>query len=210
MVKRLFFVGAIVSITIPVQAGFTGLNFVPIADLLRHREGLAQYLVAGTDPKIDKKYGHANALTIGLFDRVEIGYDNDFLGETVYNAKALLIENSKGLKNFSLSAGISNWKGRQSDPYVVGSYAFEKFNLHGGWWRQGNVSTGFAGFDFELFPGCAAMAEHVTSRIGATWIGFSWEIPKVDGLAFGAGYGFANERGAGDQHYATLTYGFRF
>lgn len=136
MVKRLFFVGAVVSLTIPVQAGFTGLNFVPIADLLRHREGLAQYLVAGTDPKIDKKYGHANALTIGLFDRVEVGYDNDFLGETVYNAKALLIENSKGLKNFSLSAGISNWKGRQSDPYVVGSYAFEKFNLHGGWWRQ--------------------------------------------------------------------------
>lgn len=122
MKLRAWMTGCVMGAVVGVQAGPTMLNFIPVADILRHREAMIAYSIYGSEKNIDPTVTHAHAITIGLFDRLEIGYDNDFKGSTTFNAKLLLLEEPEDGK-WALSAGIMNWDlYGYSEPYAVARY----------------------------------------------------------------------------------------
>ena len=72
--------------------GSTALNVMPVADILRHREAMLYVWTQGNERHVDPVYYHGNSLQVGLWDSLEIGYDDDFEGTTSWNAKVLLGE----------------------------------------------------------------------------------------------------------------------
>lgn len=204
---RLSFTCACIALGSTTWAGYTALNYVPIADILRHREAIFAYSLTGYERNIDKRYYHTNELTIGLLDRVEIGYVNDFADSTSINAKVLLLDGYRGL---SASVGVSNWVDRSADPYLAMSYDMKCCRVHGGLWRQGGVGTAFIGVDFGLGDSISIMGEHVTSGIGSTWLGAYYELKQVPGLGVQFAVGVPNDRSLPTAHMLYISYGYRF
>lgn len=207
IVKRLLFIVACLGLGGTSWAGFTALNYVPIADILRHREALFSYSLTGYERNIDKRYYHNNGLTVGLLDRIEVGYDTDLANTTSLNAKLLVVD---GYKGFSASVGVSNWADRTADPYVSLSYDLERCRLHGGLWSQGGVGTAYIGIDFGLGDSFTIMGEHITSGIGSTWVGGFYSVKQVPGLGVQLAVGIPNDRSQGLSHMLYISYGYRF
>lgn len=197
--------------SVGAQAWPTSLNLIPIADIVRHREGFAMYAITGTNQ--DKTYIHANSLTVGLFDRIEFGYDNDFLGNTTYNAKLLLIDKPKQAPNLQFSVGFTSatFDHDYREPYAVASYSFPEVRVHAGYWRTGGVSRGFFGADFAC--GCkdlSAMVETLTGPNGYSYVGLSYNIPWVPGLSLSLSVGIPYEKSDPTIRSAFLIYYFKF
>lgn len=191
------------------SAGPTMLNFIPVADILRHREAAIAYTISGTEKGIDPTVTHAHAITIGLFDRLEVGYDNDFLGSTTLNAKILLLEEPVDGK-WALSAGIMNWDlYGYSEPYLVGRYDLPSCRLHLGAIRDDRWRL-IAGVDFPIFGDWTAMLDYKSGPGSYTWFGLSAPIRGVEGLSVWAGVGYPMTRSDGVQWSASLTYVVRF
>lgn len=187
------------------QAGPTGLNVMPTADLLRHREFKIAYSVSGNERHIDRSIGHGAGISAGLFDRVEIGIDDDLVGERKGHVKLLLAENDFG----AVATGFSSWRGDKVEPYVVGFAYAGPVRLHLGWWRTQKVDRGLIGIDGELRKGLSAMVEHIAGPNAMTWAGFTYEVPGVKKLALTVSVGFPSVKADGIQHSLGLEYGFR-
>lgn len=187
----------------------TGLYLMPIADILAHREGFAFIGAQGTERNIDKGYAKFNALTVGLFDRVEVGVDNDFLGTTTFNVKVQVWDSPKQLPNSALSVGFTNCNGRRSDPYIVGRYDFKEFRIHAGVWRTMDTVRAMFGTDFSLLGGTASV-EFLSGPGSQTWFGYYFDIKQVEGLGIMLSVGVPSDHSAGIQHAAVLNYGFKF
>lgn len=184
---------------------------MPIADIVRHREAFGMYSITGTN--LDKTYVHGNSLTVGLFDRIEIGYDNDFLGTTTYNAKLLLIDKPKQAPNLQFSVGFTSasFDRDYREPYAVASYSVGEGTLHAGYWRTGGVNRGMFGADFPCgIQGLSAMVEHISGPNSSTWLGLSYEIPWVEGLSLSVSFGIPSEKSDGTTRAAYLIYYFKF
>lgn len=210
MKRTIFLCGALCLASAKAMAGVSGLIAVPIADVLGHREGLYVYGVAGNESGVSKAVSHAHGLEIGLFDRIELGFDNDTMGETVWNAKAQLWSNEKS----AVSVGIWGWKGRQNELFAVGRHDFADFRLHGGAQRVAGKWFGFVGADggcgkkgmckeWTWFAEYANGAEPVMN--------FAIDIPCFfDGFSIFPAYGVPIKNGAGHAWSVTLNYGFKF
>jgi len=197
--------------SVGVWAWPTSLNFIPIADIVRHREAFGMYSIAGTN--LDKSYVHGNSLTVGLFDRIEFGYDNDFLGSTSYNAKILLVEGWKQAPQLMVSAGVMNgsFDSDYREPYLVGSWSLDKATLHAGYWRTGGVNRAIFGADFETgLPGLIGLAEHLTGPNGYTYLGLNYEFSAIPGLSLTVSFGLPSEKADGTVRMACLIYYFKF
>jgi hypothetical protein len=193
-----------------VLAGPTGLNYIPIADILRHREVLLTYGATGSGSPSRAQYGHANGALVGLFDRVEVGYDNDFAGGNTYNAKLLLWEGGEKSVPGAISVGYCNANGNYGEPYVVGRYDLKNLRLHAGYWRTEGANRGIFGVDFTAFRDATAMVEHITGTGGSTWVGVCVNIPKAPGLSVMFSAKFPTSRQERVEHTVTVGYGFRF
>lgn len=189
-------------------AGPTGLALIPIADIVKHREGFAYVGLQGTERNISKGYSFFNSATVGLFDRVEIGYDNDFLGGYTYNVKLQIFESPKQLPGASLSVGVMNANGGYREPYVVGRYDMKGYRLHGGYWNTMGAGRGFFGADFPVFAGTGSV-EFISGDGSQTWASLYWPIDAVPGLGIFASVGFPSRKSDGIQHMALLLYSFR-
>jgi hypothetical protein len=191
------------------HAGPTGCCVIPIADILRHREAFFGYTIGGTERNVDKSISHANYLTIGLFDRIEFGYDNDFNRNTVYNAKVLLWEAPK-TGQMAVSAGFQNWDGKgYLEPYVVGRYDLPFCRLHLGALRDDRWRL-IAGTDFPLFGSCTGAIDFMSGPGARMWTSFSLPVPKCPGLALTFFAGFPMQRSEGIQWMVDLNWKFRF
>lgn len=209
MKLRAWMTGCVMGAVVGVQAGPTMLNFIPVADILRHREAMIAYSIYGSEKNIDPTVTHAHAITIGLFDRLEIGYDNDFKGSTTFNAKLLLLEEPEDGK-WALSAGIMNWDlYGYSEPYAVARYDLPFCRLHLGAIRDDRWRL-IAGVDFPLFGDWSGMIDFKSGPGSYTWFGLSAPIKGIEGLSIWAGVGYPSTRSDGVQWSASLTYVVRF
>lgn len=200
---------ALLGISTAAYAGPTGCCVIPIADILRHREGIIGYAMSGTERNVDKAIGHGHYLSLGLFDRIEFGYDNDFNGSTVYNAKILLYETPETGK-MAVAAGIQNWDGHgYSEPYLVGRYDLPFCRLHFGALKDDRWRM-IAGTDFPLFGSCTGAIDFTSGPGSRIWASFSAPIPGIDGLAVTFFGGFPIERSEGVQWSVDISWSFRF
>jgi hypothetical protein len=181
----------------------TSLNLIPIADILAHRQAAAQFYWFGDKFNLGQTGTRFASGQFGIADRFEAGFDNDFLGHTTYNLKFQAFQFDRG----AISAGIMDWAAGQATPYVVGRYDFKGFRLHGGWMRD-SASRLMLGADFQLPSGFTGLVDWICGPGGQAWFGFSWTIPRVDGLSLAVGAGIPLGHGP-VQHSIMLTYSFR-
>lgn len=166
---------------------------MPIADILGHREVVWTYTANGNEKNISGgMYGHSHNGIVGLFDRIELAYTNDFTGSTTYGAKVLLFENMK----MALSAGVVNYDCHRADPYVVGRMDFDKLRVHAGIIRDDRHRI-MLGADFDFGKGVSGMVDWVSGPSNYVSLGFNWNVPNVPGLAIMPMIGLPSKRGDG-------------
>ncbi len=183
----------------------TGLFMIPIADILKHREAFTYAGLLGYERNVYKGYDYFNAVTVGLYDRVEVGYDSDFRGTISGNVKLQLVENKTG----AVSVGVVNWIGNAVDPYVVGRLDGKGYRLHGGLWRTGGTGRLMLGADFPVAEGLTGSVEFLSGPGSQTWASLFYSIPSIPGLGVMVAGGVSSDRSAGIQHSALLYYSFK-
>ncbi|MBS1705438.1 MAG: hypothetical protein JST40_06160 [Armatimonadetes bacterium] len=193
-----------------INASPTALNVMPIADTLGHREGLFYYTLTGTERKVSKSYAHANAIQVGLTGKVEFGFDNDFEGGTVLNAKYNFFNGEqKQFNGWALSAGFTGLSGDNIDPYVVGRRDLGKLRLHAGYWRVAKVNTAMFGADYTIDETFSILADHLSGTHNMTYLGLYYNVPILKGLQLGFTYGVNGNKDDASVHFLTAIYGFR-
>lgn len=195
---------ALVAVPALSLAGPTGLNLIPIADVLGHREFLFMNGTYGTEWRVTRKYTNVALPEVGLFDRFEVGLDNDYLGNTVYNGKFQFYKDSHS----ALAVGVQNMKEGTATPFVVGRYDFNGFRVHGGW-MQDNTDRMIAGLDCPTPWDGTAMFDYISGPEGSVWAGWSVPIKQVPGLSVMGTVGIPLKHGEAVQHGFLVAYGFR-
>lgn len=194
---------------VSATAGPTALNWMPVADVLAHREGALSQYWYGTERKIDPRWYPGWSVQVSWADRVELGLDNDFSGTTLANLKVSLVDGNKRLPNFALSAGAMNWSGKDVDPYVVARYDLSGLRFHGGWVRTGGASRLMAGVDFPLFAGVTGMIDGTTGPDSVWWFGAAGNVDALPGLNYWLGAGVPTRKSDGTQFGVLVGYYFR-
>lgn len=178
----------------------SSLNLIPVAEVLKHREISIGYGITG-DPQSES---HDASLQIGLFDRIEIGTDQNLRGQGTWNLKVKIVEAA----DTAIAVGFTDHSGRTTNWFGVASQSVGKLTLHGGWWRTDDRSSLIVGAEYEIGE-ISLMADHISGSEGSTWLGLSAPIAHVPGLEFGTALGVPNRR-SGLLHTFYVTYTFRF
>ncbi|MBX3119709.1 MAG: hypothetical protein KF784_11635 [Fimbriimonadaceae bacterium] len=203
---RFFVLGGLMCAASSTLAGPTGLNLMPIADMLGHRECSLEWFATGE--RGIRRWPSFNAGNFGFADRVECGWENDFDGGTSLHMKIKLFDSDNG--KYALSGGYMAVSKPYSQSYLVGRADVGCANIHLGWMQDGD-SRGMFGVDFPIFKDYSIMADHVTGRDGSSWVGVSGPIKFLpEGFSFTASYGQPNLKGAKAQYVVWVGYGFRF
>ncbi len=200
-------VKAIVAMGLALGAGVAraDLNQIPTADIYGHRQGLLELLAEGTERRVDKRYYFSHRVRVGLLDRVEVGYSNDFLGESALNVKVRV----KTWKHVTVSVGSEGMRrGLRADVYAVGLYELPTVRFHAGV-LQNDRFQAMLGVDFDLGSGIVGMVDYVTGPGGAFWAGIEIPLP-LEGLSLYLAGGLPNARGEVFQHAGGLYYEFDF
>jgi len=210
--KKFIAMGLAVAAATVAQAWPTSLITIPIADILRNREVYLNYYLSGNEQHIDNMTYHTHAVTVGLFDRIEIGYDNDTLGTTVYNGKLLLYEDPKDGR-YAVSAGVINWMDGKGDSYLVGRYDLDRVRFHVGWLKN-DMNRLMVGIDADLGTRwgleLSALADFVSGPSSRTWLGLNVNFEKTPGLGIMVAVGFPADKPEGIQYTVSIGYGFKF
>ena len=203
------------SLTGAAIAGPTGLYVIPIADVLGHRECSYGYTLSGNEKGVDPRYYHAHGLEVGLFDRMELGFDNDFQGSTSYNFKLLVLDDPKHAR-YALSVGGTGFgDGMTPGTFVAARYNFGEHRLHAGYWQAGD-NRFVVGMDGPLVGmgkwchGASYSAERLWGEGASTTLAVYFPVKGVSGLSAGIGLTVPDDRASGVQHSVALTYGFKF
>lgn len=179
--RRAALVAGALSIFSHGVAGPTSLNFMPIADILGHRQAYLEYNSTCLEHHIDSTAYHCGALEVGLFNRIEFGIDLGLDPEyhSIWNAKIRLAEtkNRKG----ALSAGLWNCDDDYVEPYAVGSYDFSRFRLHLGI-SHDDASRLMAGADGPIGKHFGWMADFMSGTREQFWLGLNFNHPHIEGL----------------------------
>ena len=207
MSKRIAWSAALAVAGVAVAtANPTFLCSIPIADILAHREATYLYAFTGGERNITGgAYTHYQNGIVGLFERVELGYANDFNGWTVTGCKVLLSESETG----AVSVGLMNYDGHHADPFAVGRLDFKGWRAHGGVIRDDRHRI-VLGADFELPHGWSGMADWTSGPTGDGWVGVNIPVRGIPGLNVMPMVGFPNTKGDGIQHSVNVWFGFRF
>lgn len=188
----------------------TSLIMLPIADILGHREVAFNVTASGMQKSVDPKTYWASGITIGLFDRLEIGADTDFEGGSITDFKILLAENAK--QGWALSAGACNisQKERTIDKFVFGRKDFKGFRLHAGY-MYSDTHRAVVGADFELPNGYSGAIEHFGGTNSITWFAVNAPLKVLkQELTLTLAAGVPSVKADGNQWMASVGYGFRF
>lgn len=207
LTKFIFCVGAATLLT-AANASVTGLCLIPIADILAHREAIFELEAEGTERNISRGYAFSNSLTLGIYDRLELGVDNDFRGSTAFSAKLQLWESPKRMPGTAMSIGFTDCDGKHCEPFVVGRVDTKTCRLHTGLWRTDCI-RGVFGTDFVALGGTGSV-EFLSGPGSQTWLGYSFEIKQVEGLEVSLSIGVPSNHADGVRHAISLSYGFKF
>lgn len=188
----------------------TSLIMLPVADILGHREVSVNTTAVGFEKSVDPKTYWTGGLTIGLFDRVELGVDTDFEGGRLNDIKVNFLEDEK--LGLAFSGGFMNisQRDRTIDKYLVARKDFKGFRLHAGY-LYSDMHRGFVGADFELPNGYSAAVEHLGGPNSVTWVALNvpLKLAKQEICLTLAG-GFPSVKADGNQWMVSAAYGFRF
>lgn len=209
IVRKIGLVFGLLATAACVNATPTGLFLMPIADILKHREGFAFAGLSGSERNISKGYTYYNAATLGLFNHAEIGYDNDFLGHTTYNIKVQLFDSPKHFEGNALSVGVVNCTGAFREPYIVGRHDFKDFRLHAGYWNTMGCGRLMMGADFKVLKSGTGSLEFLSGPSGQAWASVYMPIDALPGLGFLVAVGYSADKTVGIQHSALLMYNFK-
>jgi hypothetical protein len=203
------FIGLAAVIAPSIASAQSGLVVMPIADVLRHREAAFELELTGNERNVSKGYEYANSLTMGLFDRMEVGYESDFLGAITANVKLLLFEDPHALPHCALSVGADNWRGKDVDPYAVARYDGRGYRLHGGLWRTMGSARAMLGLDCPAAIGLTASVECLCGRHGEAWTGLAYAPAFAPGFEAEIAVGIPFDHRQGVKHSLTLSYFFK-
>lgn len=190
-------------------AGPTGLITIPIADILGDREFAYTYGVSGTEPRLDKRWYSAQGYAIGLFDVLELGLDNDFLGTSELSLRLKLLEDPKDAR-WALSVGARAWhNGEEGSWHLMGRYDLPQFRVHAGLVKS-DEHRWVLGLDGPVFGDSTWMLEHTSGTGSITWGGLSVPVKGVAGLSVMAALGVPGDRSLGTQYSLSFTWGTKF
>lgn len=211
--ERKFFCGfalfaGSIFLTNTVQASVTSLINFPIADILKHREGLYTVGALGYARNVNKGYSWAQTATVGILDRGELGLSQDFLGHMTYDAKIQLVDDPK--QGWAASFGISAFDAdaHTNDAFFSVRKDFANFRFHATAYRSDKIN-GVFGADFACGCGWNGAVEHLTGSDCQTWIAAT--SPNIaPGLNVMLASRIPWDGGAGPQYQVVFNYGFRF
>jgi hypothetical protein len=184
----------------------TSLITIPIADILGHREIYTYSGLTGTERHISRTLESTNSMAVGLFDRIEIGYDDDFNGVTSGHVKVLLFDDGRS----GLSAGYVGIIEREKSPFVVGRINLsEKARFHAGWYHDG-ISRAMFGFDLALNDDWTLMADSISGRDSMTCVGFNGPLFGASGIDVTVSGGIPHTRANGYTYTVYIGYSARF
>lgn len=195
--------------TCQAQAYSTSLINFPIADILRHREGLYTIGAAGFARNVNKGFNWAQTATVGVLDHAELGWSNDFNGHNVFDAKVQFWDSPKD--GLAMSFGITNYDAdaHTNDAFFSVRKDFANFRLHAEAYRSDKV-VGVFGADFCCGCGWSGAIEHKTGSDSQTWVAFTSPCIKMRGLTATLASRCPWDGGSGPQYQVILNYGFRF
>lgn len=190
-------------------AGPTGLNFIPTADFLGHREVYFEYSYASNEKNIDPTIYHCGALQAGLWDRIEFGIDLGFDPKyhEIWNAKVKVAESKDG--KAALAAGLWNCDEDYVEPYAVGMVDLGWSRVHLGA-THGKATHLLAGLDRSLGRSFTAMADYMSGSSEQLWFGVGFDHPAVDGLSITFSVGVPLNSSQGLQSVLAVGYARKF
>ncbi len=185
------------------SASETFLISMPIADVLGQREASAMVYAYGNERQISRGYAWGQGLELGLGDRIEFGYDNDFLGSTALNGKFQLAS----AETWAVSVGFNGatFGGPATTHYLVGRIDLANCRLHAGVIRNDRHRL-MLGIDGDLGHGWSYMADHISGPGSYTWLGVNAPLGP---LCLTLAAGVPGRREDGVQHMVSLTAYFR-
>jgi hypothetical protein len=195
---------ALFATTSAAMASETFLISIPIADILGNREAYAMAYAYGNERNISRgAYTFGQGVELGLGDRIEFGYDNDFLGSTLLNAKLQIVSEEM----WALSAGFNGVTpgGRAPNQYLVGRIDFSAFRFHAGILKNDRHRL-MLGVDGDLGGGWSYMADFISGPGSATWVGIN---APLGNLCLTVAGGVPSRRSDGIQHMVSLTAYFK-
>ncbi|MBC8065573.1 MAG: hypothetical protein H7Y17_12130 [Chlorobia bacterium] len=189
------------------KASITALTFIPVADILGHREVVVGYLAFGNEKKIDKKIYHYAYTCVGIGDVVEVAYGDDLEKGQTTHFKLKLLEGD----NYMLSAGASNYEGHgvMADYFVAGRYDLHNLRLHFGYLKN-DEHRAFFGADFPVFGTCTASLEWMSGPGAYGWASLNIPVKQLPGFNIWLGAGIPSDRESqGYQYTVGFWYGFK-
>lgn len=190
------------------NAGITALTFIPVADVLGHREVVVGYLGFGNERKIDKKIYHYAYTCVGIGDIAEVAYGDSLEKEQTVHAKIKLAEGS----NWAISGGAMNLGERQGiegDWFAVGRYDFKNLRVHAGYLKD-DEHRGFFGVDFPVFGTCTGSLEWTTGPGAYGWASLNIPVKQLPGFNLWLGVGLPSDKEVqGVQYTFGFWYGFK-
>ncbi|MCH7903534.1 MAG: hypothetical protein IH944_03095 [Armatimonadetes bacterium] len=208
MKTRVILVALALSLPTAAFAGWTALVLMPIADILGHREAYYGYSVSGTEPNVSKGIGHSHGMELGVFDRLELGYDNDFDGSTVFNTKLLLFEEPEEAK-YAISIGVADWSDAAGSAVLLGRHDFDGFRLHVAVMAEGSNRLA-VGIDAPFLDIGTWTVEYASGPGAYAWGGLFLPIDSVPGLELDLFLGVPSNKSDGVQYSVGFVYGWTF
>jgi hypothetical protein len=190
-------------------AGPTGLNLLPISDVLGHLEIYMEYNLTLNERNKDQTAYHCMALEVGLWDRVELGIDLGLDPKTseTWNAKVRLFQSKDDA--FALSAGLWNCAEDYVEPYLTGSYRLGDSRLHLGVTHDQTTRL-MAGSETCITKHLCAYTDYISGPNEQLWFGAGYCHPKIQGLLLGVSLKIPLSKDQGFQSVLKLGYTTHF
>jgi hypothetical protein len=171
----------------------SGLNIITTADMVGAGGIALEY--ANDGPRLfGEDCNHWALLEVGVSNRVEVGVDRCFDGETgtFGNAKVLLQPEDEARPAVAL--GVQNVaRGELAEPYLALSKDVNRARLHLGAIRlEGDVEA-MAGVEWSLGEPTALVLDHVTGADSASGVGLDVEVSDRFGFLVSRIFSHASE-----------------
>jgi hypothetical protein len=199
---KLLIAAALAATSAIALAGPTGLNMVPTSDTLGHRQAAYTYFANGTEHSVTKRYTHVHGIQVGMGDRFEFGFDNDFAKAWDWNAKVKLWESADASQ--AASFGVMRATSPGTDSYLALRQDFDAGRLHFGV-SSFNAGTLMAGWDMPLGPG-VLMADTSTGAAGFWSVGYYQTVQADWGLGLSAAVIVPYDSSQPTNHFFGLTW----
>jgi hypothetical protein len=177
---------------------------IPVADVLGHREAYAMVYAYGYERNVNRGgYDWGQGFEVGLFDRLEFGYDNDLRGGTELNVKFQFAHGA----NWAISAGIDGATpgAKTANHYVVGRFDAGTLHFHAGLMRNDRNRL-LLGIEGDLKEGWSWMADFTSGPGSYAWVGLN---APVGPLWLTLAAGIPGNRADGVQHMISAMYYFK-